>query len=278
MDFRRFYAEEIAAVAHLQSRPLIEALARVPRERFLGPGPWLIGRGPAAEPRYRLTVDADPAQVHHNVLVAIDPERELNNGMPSALASWIEVMAPQRGDAILHIGCGTGYYTAIMAEIVGAACRVLAFEVDPDLAARATVNLAAWPQVQVVAGDASTIPGVFDAVFVNAGATHARAEWLGALRPAGRLMLPLTAHMPGIPFAVGVMLRIDHAPGGRWPVRVVSEVGIYDCASARDPDREQQLVALAAAGTAGTIRALSVEPHDRGPSCLCHGPGFCLQS
>ena len=41
-NIRRRYAEEIRAVANLRSAALVEAFATVPRERFLGPGPWQI--------------------------------------------------------------------------------------------------------------------------------------------------------------------------------------------------------------------------------------------
>ncbi len=39
---RQFYAEELRAVANLQSEALVKAFAKVPREHFLGPGPWQI--------------------------------------------------------------------------------------------------------------------------------------------------------------------------------------------------------------------------------------------
>ena len=39
---RRFYAEEIEAVARLRSAAVVDALASVPRERFLRPGPWTV--------------------------------------------------------------------------------------------------------------------------------------------------------------------------------------------------------------------------------------------
>jgi protein-L-isoaspartate(D-aspartate) O-methyltransferase len=39
---RRAYAEEVRATANLRSDALVAALARVPREHFLGPGPWQI--------------------------------------------------------------------------------------------------------------------------------------------------------------------------------------------------------------------------------------------
>jgi len=42
VQYRRFFAEEIEAVAKLQTPGLVDALATVPRERFLRPGPWTV--------------------------------------------------------------------------------------------------------------------------------------------------------------------------------------------------------------------------------------------
>lgn len=94
-DCRRFYAEEVRFVANVDSRALVEAFARVPRERFLGGGPWRVGspelRALAAaglgEASY-VTVD-DPRDLYHNVVAVIDEAGDINNGQPSALARWI---------------------------------------------------------------------------------------------------------------------------------------------------------------------------------------------
>ena len=92
----------------------------------------------------------------------------------------------------MHVGCGTGYYTAILAELVGPAGRVTALDVDADLAARSRNNLADL-HVTVVPGDGGEHDaGPADAILVNAGATHPRPVWLHSLRPRGRLLLPLT--------------------------------------------------------------------------------------
>src|SRR5205823_3982597 len=69
----------------------------------VGPGPWLIVRPFVMMPRpagapltidqtYRKTPDADPRHLYHDVLVALDPERKLNNGQPSANTSWIDAL------------------------------------------------------------------------------------------------------------------------------------------------------------------------------------------
>jgi len=47
----------------------------------------------------------------------------------------------------VHVGAGVGYYTAILAELVGAAGTVTAIEFDAELAARASANFARAPHI-----------------------------------------------------------------------------------------------------------------------------------
>jgi protein-L-isoaspartate(D-aspartate) O-methyltransferase len=132
-------------VSNLRSAALVQAFATVPRERFLAPGPWqIVAPGPPGT--YRTSDDADPRHLYHNVVVAIDATRHLNNGQPGFLAVLLEALELQWGDHVVHIGCGLGYYTAIMAEVVGPAGAVTAIELDPTLAAQAGTNLRDWPQ------------------------------------------------------------------------------------------------------------------------------------
>ncbi len=276
-DVRRAFAEEIEAVAHLESPGLVDAFARVPREAFLGPGPWQIARSFDVERPYRTTIDADPRRIYHDVVVAIDPVRLLNNGQPTALARWFEALDVRPGNAVLHVGCGVGYYTAILAELAGPSGLVLAYEIDAELAARARANLAPWGNVVVETGDASAPRGPFDAMFVNAGCTFARPEWLAALAPGGRLVLPLTIHLPSMPHGIGIMLRLERLTD-RWSARTISQVGIYDCAGAREPAHEPVLRALVTPGIAARVHTLVIEPHARGQMCLSHLDGFCLQA
>jgi protein-L-isoaspartate O-methyltransferase len=142
---RQLYAEELRAVSNLRSAALVQAFATVPREQFLGPGPWQIV-APATPGTYWTTDDADPRHLYHNVVVAIDATRHLNNGQPGFLALLIEALELQRGDRVVHIGCGLGYYTAIVAEVVGPAGLVTAVELDPTLAARAGTHLRQRPR------------------------------------------------------------------------------------------------------------------------------------
>jgi protein-L-isoaspartate(D-aspartate) O-methyltransferase len=157
-EARQHYAEELRFTAKLGSRVIVDAFATVPRERFLGPGPWRV-LSPMAMAEYWTTQDADPRHLYHDVLIAIDEERRLNNGQPSLWARMYDHLELSRGEHVVHVGAGTGYYSAILAQIVGRAGRVTAIEVDPILAARAKESLAAaWPQAAVFAADGFHFP------------------------------------------------------------------------------------------------------------------------
>ena len=188
---RRAYAKQVAAAAGVGAPRIEAAFAAVARENFLGPGPWQIVRWGGG---YRASPDADPVYLYTDDVIGIVPERNLNNGQPSLHAALIAAAAPQPKEHVVHVGAGVGYYTAILAELVGAAGAVTAIEFDAERAARATANFARAPHVRAVHGDGTRV--VFepaDVIYVNAGATRPAASWLEQLKEGGRLILPLTA-------------------------------------------------------------------------------------
>jgi protein-L-isoaspartate(D-aspartate) O-methyltransferase len=71
-------------------------------------------------------------------LIGIAPERSINNGQPSLHAGLIANARLRNGNHVVHVGAGVGYYTAIMAHLVGPAGRVTGIESEADLAARAS--------------------------------------------------------------------------------------------------------------------------------------------
>ena len=288
-ELRQYYAEEIRAVANIQSEALVAAFAKVAREHFLGPGPWQIPNpdswqaiAPMASIKgggsYRTTPDDDPRHLYHNILVAIDAERKLNNGQPGSLAMWIDALELQAGDRVLHVGCGVGYYTAIMAEVVGASGHVIGVEVDEDLAERARRNLAYLNWVEVVhASGAEFDAGACDAIFINAGATHPQAVWLDNLKAGGRLIIPLTTSRDATSGGGGFMLKVKREEQG-YAARFISPVAIFSCAGARDEALNQRLREAMVKGTWGAVQSLRREPHEASDSCWLHGEGFCLST
>lgn len=237
-NIRRWYAEEIRWNANLTDENIVKAFASVPRERFLGPGPWKFL--PAALGTvYRETPTADAEHVYHNVLVALDASRGLNNGLPTWLAGIMQHGSPTVGDKVAHVGAGVGYYSAILAEIVGLAGHVLALEIDQELALRAKKNLEDRSNVTCLQGDGSRYqfdPNSLNLLFFNAGATHLQRSWITSLKDGGRLVVPLT-------FArdkAGQVLRVTRIKN-RYRAEFVQEVYIYPFIGSRDDSHAEAL-------------------------------------
>jgi protein-L-isoaspartate(D-aspartate) O-methyltransferase len=276
---RRFYAEEIEAVAGLTTPALVEALATVPRERFLGAGPWMV-RGEADLGRpVRHTPDADPRHAYHNYSIAIDPARQLFNGAPGVVASAIDALGLARGASVLHVGAGTGYYSAVLAQMVGAAGRVLAIEVDSALAANAAVNLASMPWAEVRCGNGTEpLAGSFDGMLVSAGVTHAQEAWLDGLAAGGRLALPLTASLHGrmATLGKGVTALLTRVREDRFDARVLGFVAIYSAVDLRDDTLDTRLGQALMRAPLPAFTHLRRDTHEPGPTCWLHAPRACL--
>jgi protein-L-isoaspartate(D-aspartate) O-methyltransferase len=270
---RQAYAEEIEAVADLTTPGLVAALATVPRERFLPAGPWTV-RGEVAPERPRRTPDADPGRVYHNISVAIDPARQLFNGAPSTVASFIDALVLVRGTRVLHVGAGTGYYSAVMGKVVGESGRVVAVEADAALADQAQQNLREMPWVEVrhAAPDER-----FDAILVNAGVTHPQPAWLDALAIGGRMMLPLTVTMPAMGhLGKGFMTFLRKIDGATFDARAQTLTMIYSAVGLRDERLNETLGKAMMRTPFPPFTRLRRDPHDEGAGCWFHATEFCF--
>ena len=275
---RRFFADEIAAVGAISTPRLVDAIADVPRERFLDPGPWLVRGEADVLTGARRTPDDDPQHVYHNYSIAIDPARQLFNGTPAFLASLIDRLALTPGASVLHVGAGLGYYSALIGLTVGASGRVVAIEVDPALAERARGNLASIPWVELRAGDGKgPFDERFDAILINAGVTHPQDSWLDALAPGGRLILPLTVAMPQMgTIGKGVTLLLTKGEDGAWPVNVLNMVAIYSGIGLRDDSLNEALGKALRQAFFPPIRRLRRDVHEPDARCWLHGSTSCL--
>ncbi|HEY3621206.1 MAG TPA: methyltransferase domain-containing protein [Roseiarcus sp.] len=270
---RRWFAEELRHTAHVRSPAVVEAFATVPREHFAGPGPWRV-LSPIGGPEYWTVDDADPRRLSHDVLVAIDETRRLNNGQPSLWAARFDQLGLAPGDRVVHVGAGLGYHSAILAEVVGSTGEVTAIEIDPGLAERARANLArSWPQVKVFAADGFAFQAdePVDAILVNAA--FRTLPWLDSLKAdGGRLLVPLTnANL------WGAFLVVERW-GARYPVHGASRVGIIACTGGRDPDGEARLAAALARADYTAIKSLRRSPEEPDDTCWLAGEGWWLSA
>jgi protein-L-isoaspartate(D-aspartate) O-methyltransferase len=203
------------------------AFAAVPRENYLTPPPWRI----FAPGGIMDTETSDPAKLYGDVLVSLDRQKGINNGQPSLHAAWMAGVDPQPGQTVVQIGIGTGYYTAILAWLVGEGGRVEAYEIEPRLADIARENLAALKQVRVHAESAvgTGLPAA-DVVYVSAGAVAPDPAWLRCLSPGGRLVMPWQPSP-----MEGRTLLVRRKPAG-FAARLHSSVSFVACVGAERRD------------------------------------------
>jgi len=266
---RQAYAAEITRRAGVRDARIEAAFAAVPREDFAGSPPWRVGSGGF----FGLASSDDPARLYEDVLVAIDPERGVNNGQPSLHAQSIAALEPKEGETIVQVGAGAGYYTAILAHLTGATGKVIAYEIEPDIAARAAANLARYPQVEVRArSGVADLPSA-DAIYVNAAATHPLRAWLDALKVGGRLVFPLQAAGSS-----GAMLLITRPErGDKWPARLFSGVVFIACEGAQDSETARKLDGAFRRGGSNKVRSLRLGGAPRGADWL-EGEGWALST
>jgi len=266
--YRTAYAREVTAAAGIAAENEIEAaLAAIPRERFVGAPPWKI----VSSKGHVQTVSDDPAVLYRDVLVSLGTGGGLNNGQPSLHAMCLAALALKKGEHAVHVGAGTGYYTTVLAMLVGEAGRVDAYEIEPGLAERARANLAEFPQAAVHwrSGAEGPLPEC-DVLYVNAAAAEPLAVWLDALRVEGRLLFPLAAADGS-----GEMLLVTRQADGAYAARFLWPVQFVPCAGAQDERAGRALRAAFWRGGTNKVRWLHRDDRPDG-SCWCAGRGWWL--
>lgn len=266
-DHRHFYARLVVGSAGSSDQRLISAFASIARERFLGNGPWLVAAG-----EYILTPSNNPEVLYQDIVVAIAPERRINNGQPRLHALCLAACAPAEGETAVHIGAGTGYYTAILAKLVGPTGSVVAYEIEKDIADRARALLSDNVNVSVFCGSASDVvlPKA-NIIYVSAGATHPPSSWLDALAIGGRLIFPLT---PASGF--GGMLYIKRHSNS-YEASILTQAAFINCVGARD---DAASAAVNAAFESKSFRAVRSLRRNNTPdhTVWCAGDGWWLST
>lgn len=235
----------------------------------LTPGP---GRIPSRmSGSYIVTPDADPVHLYTNSVIAILPEKRLNNGEPSMYAKLLAELLLRAGDHAVHVGAGVGYYTALLAELVGPSGRVTAIECEAALAEAARRNCSHYPNVEVLRSDGTAMRfDAADAILVSAGVTRPADTWLDGLAEGGRLVVPLTTGR-----MIGALFRIQRG-GIEFLAKRVSPVIIYPCSGARDEASENALAAALRSGDANKVTRLYREALPSRRRCWLAGPDWCL--
>lgn len=269
---REAYALHIAAQAGISAESgvgadIVSALRSVQREAFMGSPPWrLLAPGTHAQ-----TISEDPGDLYDDVLVSLAPG--VNSGQPSLHAACLFALRPAKGGQVVHVGAGTGYYTAILAEMVGPMGRVDGYEIEPALAEAAKHNLAGYAQVELHARSGAEPPlPACDALYVNAGSPEPLAVWLDALKPGGRLLFPLA---PGE--GPGDMLLVTRKPDTGYAARFLGGVEFIACVGTQNPEAGRRLARAFRRGNWKKVKSLHrFDPPDA--SCWIAGRDWWLST
>jgi protein-L-isoaspartate(D-aspartate) O-methyltransferase len=173
---RQALVERMRAGGALRSERIAEAFAAEARERYVA--------GPLEE-------------VYDDRAIVIKRDGEFaisSSSQPSMMALMLEQLALEPGQRVLEIGTGSGYNAALLARLTGPQGSVLTLDLEADLVRSASAALADVPNVQAVAADADApgaLPGTFDRIIATVAASEVSPEWFAALRPGGRIVLPL---------------------------------------------------------------------------------------
>jgi protein-L-isoaspartate(D-aspartate) O-methyltransferase len=150
---------------------VLDAMLRVPRDEFV-PGP------------YR-------AQAYEDHPLPIGDNQTISQ--PYIVALMLETLRITPADKVLEVGTGSGYVTALLAEL---AAEVFSVERHSALADKARELLAAlgYSNVRVFTGDGTVgLPAVapFDAILVSAAALDLPSPLIIQLRENGRMIIPI---------------------------------------------------------------------------------------
>ncbi|MDP1706478.1 MAG: protein-L-isoaspartate O-methyltransferase [bacterium] len=118
---------------------------------------------------------------------------------PLIVAFMLELLAPQKGEKILEIGSGSGWQTALLAELVGEEGKIVAIEIEPELKKNTENNLEKYGFlekgiVEIILGDGSlgwTGEAPFDKIIISGETKIIFDDWKNQLRLGGRLIAPV---------------------------------------------------------------------------------------
>lgn len=142
----------------------------------------------------------------------------VTNSQPSTVANMLELLDVRPGQKVLDVGSGSGWTTALLAELVGPGGQVYGVDRIEELVQRSTDALQSWPnaQVKLAIPEVFGLPedGPFDRILVSAMAQEIPADLLAQLKPGGIMVIPVSSHM----------LRVQKTLAGDLEV---SEEGLY---------------------------------------------------
>jgi protein-L-isoaspartate(D-aspartate) O-methyltransferase len=171
-DERRRMVEVQLRARGIRDERVLEAMASIPRERF---------------------VDRDTRdRAYADEAVPIEAGQTISQ--PWVVARMTELLAPRANDRILELGTGSGYQAAILAQL---GANVTSLERHPILAATARerindLDLPGTVRIRTADGSLGDPAGApWDGIIVTAAAPSIPTELREQLADGGRLVIPV---------------------------------------------------------------------------------------
>lgn len=120
---------------------------------------------------------------------------------PLVVAFMLELLEPKEGEKILDIGSGSGWTTALLAQIVGEQGKVIAIDIVPELVEFGKKNVQNYNFiekgiVEFIYTDGSKgykKEAPFDKILASATAREVPKAWKEQLKINGRIVLPINS-------------------------------------------------------------------------------------
>jgi protein-L-isoaspartate(D-aspartate) O-methyltransferase len=168
---RRRMVESQLRLRGISDQGVLDAMARVPRHEF-------------APQRYRNEAYEDhPLPIGEGQTIS----------QPYIVALMLEALALKPTDRVLEVGTGSGYVTALLAELTQEATSIERHAALAD-AARDLLSWLGYKNVRIITGDGSqghALCAPYDAIVVSAAAPELPRTLLEQLGEGGRMMIPV---------------------------------------------------------------------------------------
>ncbi len=196
---RKYMVERQIAARDVRDEAVLGAMAKVPRHEFV------------------------PIELRHDAYT--DGPLPIGSGQtisqPYIVASMTAMLEPSEAKTVFEVGTGSGYQTAILAEVFG---RVITAEYYPELAksARALLSRLGYENIEFYSGDALALPKAgqkFDAIISTAAPEHFPDELAEHLAIGGRMVVPVGRNLQYLHLAVREgdgTIRVDKLYGVRF--------------------------------------------------------------
>jgi protein-L-isoaspartate(D-aspartate) O-methyltransferase len=155
----------------IRDERLLAAMSKVPRHEFVSQQNW------------------NAAYADHPIPIA----EKQTTSQPYMIAAMVQAAQIQPEDRVLEIGAGSGYQTAVLAELAAQVFAVERYALLTE-AARRTLERLGYRNAKIVTGDGSLgLPEAapFDAIIVSAAAPRIPQALIEQLAVGGRLLIPV---------------------------------------------------------------------------------------